>query len=174
MTAVLECSGLGKRYRRRWALTDCTLSIPAGHVVGLVGPNGAGKTTLLSLATGLLAPTSGTIEVLGGQPASSPAQLARVGFVAQDAPTYAGLSVADHLRLGARMNPGWDAALAHRRIEQLGLDPGQRAGTGAGGGEGGRAASAPGGPCPGQSQRPRSCSGRGSRSPAWTRSPGAS
>ena len=63
MTAVLECSGLGKRYRRRWALTDCTLSIPAGHVVGLVGPNGAGKTTLLNLATGLLAPTAGTIEV---------------------------------------------------------------------------------------------------------------
>lgn len=133
MTAVLECSGLGKRYRRRWALTDCTLSIPAGHVVGLVGPNGAGKTTLLNLATGLLAPTAGTIEVLGGQPASSPAQLARVGFVAQDTPTYAGLSVADHLRLGARMNPAWDADLARYRIERLGLDPGQRAGKLSGG-----------------------------------------
>ena len=37
MTTVLETSGLGKRYRRRWALSDCTLAIPAGHVVGLVG-----------------------------------------------------------------------------------------------------------------------------------------
>ena len=45
MTAVIETTGLGKRYRRVWALADCTLSIPAGHVVGLVGPNGAGKTT---------------------------------------------------------------------------------------------------------------------------------
>ncbi len=133
MTAVLESRGLGKQYRRRWALTDCTLSVPAGHVVGLVGPNGAGKTTLLHLATGLLAPTTGTIEVLGGPPASSPAQLARVGFVAQDTPTYAGLSVADHLRLGAHLNPGWDADLAHGRIEQLGLDPGQRAGKLSGG-----------------------------------------
>ena len=133
MTAVLESRGLGKRYRKRWALTDCTLTIPAGHVVGLVGPNGAGKTTLLNLATGLLAPTSGTIEVLGGQPASSPAQLARVGFVAQDTPTYAGLSVADHLRLGARMNPGWDADLANDRIDRLDLDPGQRAGKLSGG-----------------------------------------
>jgi ABC-2 type transport system ATP-binding protein len=133
MTAILEARGLGKRYRQRWALTDCTLSIPAGHVVGLVGPNGAGKTTLLNLATGLLAPTSGTIETLGGEPASSPAQLARVGFVAQDTPTYAGLSVADHLKLGARMNPGWDAELARGRIEQLGLDPAQRAGKLSGG-----------------------------------------
>jgi ABC-2 type transport system ATP-binding protein len=133
MTAVLEARGLGKRYRRRWALTDCTLSIPAGHVVGLVGPNGAGKTTLLQLTTGLLAPTTGTIEVLGGQPASGPEQLARVGFVAQDTPTYAGLSVADHLRLGAHLNPGWDGDLARHRIDQLHLDPAQRAGKLSGG-----------------------------------------
>jgi ABC-2 type transport system ATP-binding protein len=133
MTAVLESRGLGKRYRQRWALADCTLSVPAGHVVGLVGPNGAGKTTLLHLATGLLAPTTGTIEVLGGPPATSPAQLARVGFVAQDTPTYAGLSVADHLRLGAHLNPGWDADLARGRIERLGLDAGQRAGKLSGG-----------------------------------------
>jgi ABC-2 type transport system ATP-binding protein len=133
MTAVLEARGLGKRYRRRWALTDCTLSIPAGHVVGLVGPNGAGKTTLLQLTTGLLAPTTGTIEVLGGLPASSTEQLARVGFVAQDTPTYAGLSVADHLRLGAHLNPGWDGDLARHRIEQLHLDPAQRAGKLSGG-----------------------------------------
>src|SRR5437870_6717900 len=109
MTTVLQSRGLGKRYRQRWALTDCTLSVPAGHVVGLVGPNGAGKTTLLNLATGMLAPTAGTIEVLGGRPAAGPAQLARVGFLAQDAPVYAGLSVGEHLRLGAHLNPGWDA-----------------------------------------------------------------
>jgi ABC-2 type transport system ATP-binding protein len=133
MTAVLQSRGLGKRYRHRWALTDCTLSIPAGHVVGLVGPNGAGKTTLLSLAAGMLAPTSGTVEVLGGRPARSRAQLARVGFVAQDTPVYAGLSVADHLKLGAHMNPGWDAALARDRIEHLGLDRRQHAGKLSGG-----------------------------------------
>jgi ABC-2 type transport system ATP-binding protein len=133
MTAAVEARGLGKQYGRRWALTDCTLSIPAGHVVGLVGPNGAGKTTLLNLATGMLEPSTGTIEVLGGRPASSPAQLARVGYVAQDTPTYAGLSIADHLKFGAHMNPGWDAALAQDRIERLGLDPAQKAGKLSGG-----------------------------------------
>ncbi len=133
MTAVLEASGLGKRYGRRWALSECTLSIPEGKVVGLVGPNGAGKTTLLHLGVGLLAPTSGSIEVLGGHPADGPAQLGRVGFVAQDTSTYAGLSVDKHLRLGAYLNPSWDDQVAYHRIEELGLDPSQRAGSLSGG-----------------------------------------
>jgi ABC-2 type transport system ATP-binding protein len=107
--------------------------VPAGRVVGLVGPNGAGKTTLLNLAAGFLTPTTGTIEVLGGRPASGVEQLAKVGFVAQDTPTYAGLSVADHLRLGAALNPRWDPALAAARITQLGLDPRQKAGRLSGG-----------------------------------------
>lgn len=133
MTAVLEASGLTKRYGRRQALSDCTLSVPAGRVVGLVGPNGAGKSTLLQLAVGLLRPTSGDIRVLGAPPAGGPAQLSRVGYVAQDTPTYARLSVADHLRLGARLNPRWDHELAAQRVRRLGLDPTQRAGRLSGG-----------------------------------------
>jgi ABC-2 type transport system ATP-binding protein len=133
MTAAIETRGLGKQYRRTWALRDCTLAIPEGHVVGLVGPNGAGKTTLLRLATGALMSTRGTISVLGEPPAAGPAQLARVGFVAQDTPVYARMRVADHLRLGAWLNPGWDDELAHRRIAQVGLDPKQRAGSLSGG-----------------------------------------
>jgi ABC-2 type transport system ATP-binding protein len=133
VTAVIETEGVGKRYRQMWALADCTLSIPAGHVVGLVGPNGAGKTTLLNLATGMLKPTAGTIEVLGGRPGAGPVQLARVGYLAQRAPVYAGLSVADHLELGAHLNPGWDTELARRRIERLDLNLEQKAGTLSGG-----------------------------------------
>lgn len=133
MTAVLEADGLGKRYGSKWALSDCTLAIPAGKVVGLVGPNGAGKTTLLQLAVGLLRPSAGSVTVLGERPGTTPGQLARVGFVAQDAPTYAGLSVRDHLRVGAWMNPSWDAKLAEDRIERLGLDPRQKAGELSGG-----------------------------------------
>jgi ABC-2 type transport system ATP-binding protein len=133
VTAIVRADGLGKRYGRRWALRDCTLDIPAGHVTGLVGPNGAGKTTLLSLAVGMQPPTSGTIEVCGGRPAASAEQLAKVGFVAQDTPTYARLSIADHLELGARLNPRWDQQLARQRVARLGLDPKQRAGKLSGG-----------------------------------------
>lgn len=133
MTPVLEARGLGRRYGRRWALTDCDLSIPQGRVIGLVGPNGAGKSTLLQLACGLVKPTSGTIEVLGSRPGTSAARLAKVGFVAQDTPVYAGLSVEDHLKMGAHLNPGWDEQLAQRRIAQIGLDPKQKAGRMSGG-----------------------------------------
>jgi ABC-2 type transport system ATP-binding protein len=133
VNTVIEASGLGKRYGRRWALADCTLAVPAGRVTGLVGPNGAGKTTLLQLAAGLLDPDSGEIKVLGERPAGTPAQLARVGFLAQDAPVYAGLSVAGHLRMGALLNHGWDAEFAEGRIRQLGLNLRQRAGSLSGG-----------------------------------------
>jgi len=133
VTAAIETVGLGKRYGRRWALQDCTLSVPAGRVIGLVGVNGAGKSTLLHMAVGLLRPTAGHIDVLGASPAAGPDQLARVGFVAQDAPLYPTLTVADHLRLGRELNPAWDEPLATGRVDRLGLDQDQPAGRLSGG-----------------------------------------
>jgi ABC-2 type transport system ATP-binding protein len=131
--SAISADGLGKRYGRRWALRDCTLDIPEGAVVGLVGPNGAGKSTFLHLAVGLLQATEGDLMVLGGQPGSSTDELAKVGFVAQDAPLYGSLTVADHLKLGAHTNPSWDPSLAKARVDELGLDPRQRAGRLSGG-----------------------------------------
>ncbi|AEW98723.1 ABC transporter related protein (plasmid) [Streptantibioticus cattleyicolor NRRL 8057 = DSM 46488] len=106
MTAVLRAQARGTRYKQRRALSDCTLDVPAGRVVGLVGPDGAGRSTPQNLAAGMLTPTSGAIEVCGSLPADGAAQLAKVCFVAQDTPTYAGLSIEDHLRLAAHLNPG--------------------------------------------------------------------
>jgi ABC-2 type transport system ATP-binding protein len=132
MTNAIATDRLTKRYGRKTALDECTLNVPTGRVVGLVGPNGAGKSTLLQLACGLLRPTAGTIEVLG-RPAGGPEQAVKVGFVAQDTPTYAHLSIAEHLRLGRALNGGWDDALAQERIARLGLDPAQKAGKLSGG-----------------------------------------
>ncbi|WP_106399768.1 ABC transporter ATP-binding protein [Actinocorallia populi] len=125
---VLQAERLTKRYGRRTALDEVDLSVPRGRVIGLVGPNGAGKSTLLQLACGLLEPSAGSLRVLGSRPAADSAHLARVGFVAQDTPVYASYSVADHLRMGERLNPSWDRELAERRIRRAGLDPAQRAG----------------------------------------------
>src|ERR1044071_8091749 len=105
---IVEASGLGKRYGSTWALRECTLAIPAGHVAALVGPNGAGKTTLLNLAVGLAEPSAGAVTVLGGKPAGAPAALDGIAFVAQDTPMYQGLPVADTLRLARNLNRRWD------------------------------------------------------------------
>jgi ABC-2 type transport system ATP-binding protein len=118
MTAI-EANQVAKRYRRSWALRECTLSVPAGRVVALVGPNGAGKSTLLNMAVGLTAPTSGAVAVLDGLEPGSPAALDRIAFVAQDMPLYPNLSVADTLRLVASLANRWDEADARRRLGAL-------------------------------------------------------
>jgi ABC-2 type transport system ATP-binding protein len=122
MSAPLETRALGKRYRRGWALRDCTLELPERAIVGLAGPNGAGKSTLLGLAVGLLAPTEGEVMVLGRDPWRDPGTLADVGYVAQDAPLYRGFTVAETLELGRRMNPRWDAPLAAELAARLQAD----------------------------------------------------
>jgi ABC-2 type transport system ATP-binding protein len=120
---ALQASGLGKRYGSTWALRDCGLAIPEGHVVALVGPNGAGKTTLLHLAVGLAMPTTGRIGVQGGLAAGSLAALASVAFVAQDAALYPNLSVTDTLHLARNLNIGFDLARARARIAELDIPP---------------------------------------------------
>jgi ABC-2 type transport system ATP-binding protein len=130
---VIETSALGKRYRRKWALRDCTLGIPGGHIVALVGPNGAGKTTMLTMAVGLTRPTEGSVTVVGGERAGSPRALEAIAFVAQDAPLYRNLPVADMLHLARNLNRRWDAKRALDRLEMLEIPPSQRVGDLSGG-----------------------------------------
>src|SRR3954462_13510221 len=96
-SGALVAAGLGKRYRRGWALKDCTFALPAGRIAALVGPNGAGKSTLMSLAIWLLRQTEGSVEVLG-----------RPGFLAQAKPLYQGFTVQEMLRAGRALNHDWD------------------------------------------------------------------
>jgi ABC-2 type transport system ATP-binding protein len=130
---VIEASDLGKRYRSTWALRECALAVPAGHVVALVGPNGAGKTTLLNLAVGLTAPTAGAVTVLGGVAAGSPAALDGIAFVAQDTPVYKNLSAADMLHLTRNLNRYFDQPYAEARLAELGIPLKRRAGKLSGG-----------------------------------------
>jgi ABC-2 type transport system ATP-binding protein len=131
MSTALRCAGLGHRYGRKiWGLRDCDLDVPAGRVVALIGPNGSGKTTLMSMAAGLLPATAGTVEAAGGAPAQ---RLDKIGFVAQEAPLWPRLRVADVLEIGRCMNHGFDAAMAAQRIRRLGIRPRARIGTLSGG-----------------------------------------
>jgi ABC-2 type transport system ATP-binding protein len=130
---VIEATGLGKRYGRTWALRDCSLAIPVGHVTALVGPNGAGKTTLLNLAVGLAEPTAGHITVLGGRAPGSPAALDGIAFVAQDTPVYKDLSAADMLHLSRNLNRRFDEPYAEARLGELAIPLNRRAGKLSGG-----------------------------------------
>jgi ABC-2 type transport system ATP-binding protein len=130
---VVETSGLGKRYGSAWALRDCTLTIPAGHLAALVGPNGAGKSTLMNIAAGLAIASAGTATVLGGQPPGSPAALDGIAFVAQDAPVYKNLSVADMLHLTRNLNRHFHGRYAQARLAELGIPLNRKAGKLSGG-----------------------------------------
>jgi ABC-2 type transport system ATP-binding protein len=130
---VVEASGLGKRYGATWALRECTLAVPAGHVAALVGPNGAGKSTLLNLAAGLTAPSAGEVTVLGGRLPGSPAALDGIAFVAQDTPLYKTLSAADLLHLTRNLTRRFDQPYAEARLAELGIPLKRKAGKLSGG-----------------------------------------
>jgi ABC-2 type transport system ATP-binding protein len=130
---VIEARSLGKRYGSTWALRECSLAIPAGHVTALVGPNGSGKTTLLTLAAGLAEPSAGGVTVLGGRPPGSPVALDGIAFVAQDTPLYKNLSVADMVHLTSNLNRRFDQASAEARLAELGIPLKRKAGRLSGG-----------------------------------------
>ena len=131
MTAVLRTEQLGHRYGGGvWGLRECTIDVQPGSVVALVGPNGSGKTTLLNMAAGLLPATTGSVQILG-VPVGE--RLDRIGYVAQDAPLWPRLRVADVLEIGACLNPRFDAGLATGRIHQLGIPTRARVNTLSGG-----------------------------------------
>lgn len=129
---ALEARGLGKRYRRGWALRDCSFRLPAGRICGLVGPNGAGKSTLLGLATRLVKPTEGELRVFGVA-VDDPAAMPRYAFLSQDKPLFKRFTVAETLRMGSELNPGWDMAAAERIVRSGNVPMNAKVGTLSGG-----------------------------------------
>jgi ABC-2 type transport system ATP-binding protein len=116
-TDVLRAESVSKRYGERMALREVTFEAARGELVGVIGPNGAGKTTLLQILAGALVPTSGSVSLAAEQ----------VGWVPQQPALYSKLTVAENLRLFARLEKVPDVAAAvERMLEQTGL--GERAG----------------------------------------------
>jgi ABC-2 type transport system ATP-binding protein len=102
--ATLAARSLSKQFGDRTALRDVSFDIYSGELVAIIGPNGAGKTTLLSILAGILPPSSGEVR--------TPAR--KVGWVPQQPALYSKLSVAENLRLFARLEklPDPEAAVA--------------------------------------------------------------
>ncbi len=103
---ALAASGLTKRYGDRVALREVSFAAAAGELVAVIGPNGAGKTTLLSILAGIQRPDAGEVT-------RSPRE---IGWVPQQPAVYSKLSVAENLRLFARLEKVPDSAAAVARM----------------------------------------------------------
>ncbi len=96
---ILRAQSATRRFGDFTAVDAVTMAVRPGEVVGLLGANGAGKTTLIRLLLGLLAPTEGAVELLGGPP--DRAHRARMGYVPQNLGLYRDLTVAENLSFSA-------------------------------------------------------------------------
>jgi ABC-2 type transport system ATP-binding protein len=133
-TPALEAMGLGKRYGHTWGLRDCSFEIPPGRIAALVGPNGSGKSTLLRMAVGITRPTAGQVRVFGHSPAEQAEEvLRRIGYLDQERPLYRSFKVAEMLRFGDKLNPGWDSATARQYLADLNIPVESRVGNLSGG-----------------------------------------
>ncbi|MFC8076511.1 ABC transporter ATP-binding protein [Streptomyces sp. NPDC057307] len=102
---MLELTGLTAGYHGGTVLHDLDLTVPAGSVHAIVGHNGAGKTTLIHTVAGFMRPSAGSVRLNGREVTGHPAhKVARagIGLVPQGRRVFAGLTVAEHLRLSHR------------------------------------------------------------------------
>jgi ABC-2 type transport system ATP-binding protein len=113
VTVALEAVGLSKRFAERVAVDDVSFTLKQGEVLAIIGPNGAGKTTLLSMLAGGLAPRAGELHPPGA---------AGIGWVPQQTAIYSKLSIAENLRLFARLEGVAEPEMAvDAMLEQTGL-----------------------------------------------------
>ncbi|MER6037438.1 MULTISPECIES: ATP-binding cassette domain-containing protein [unclassified Streptomyces] len=118
--SVIRTAGLTRRFGDVTALDGLTLELPRAGVIGLVGPNGSGKSTLIRMLLGLIAPTSGTAEVLD-EPISTPGRyLSRVGALVESPAFMPGLSARANLMSLARLR-GLPASRVEDVLQIVGL-----------------------------------------------------
>jgi len=119
MNSMIKLSSLTKRYRDFTAVDDLSLEVREGEIFGIIGPNGAGKTTTLKMIVGLLAPSSGSIEVMGLDMTRNSLTVKRhIGYLPEESPLYENMTVKEYLMFFAELYrlPG---PQARERIEEL-------------------------------------------------------
>ncbi len=123
--AVIEVKHLTRKFRRKLALDDVSLTVPPGCVFGLVGENGVGKTTLINHLLGAYIPQSGLVRVLGLDPVQQPVEtLNRIGVLTEDRIMPSWMTVAELARFTSAFYPTWDAPFAQELLDLFQLDPG--------------------------------------------------
>ena len=127
MNAVVEMLGVTRKFDKKTALADLSLSVPQGVVFGLIGGNGAGKTTLIRHLLGLLRAQAGSVRVFGADPVSSPVEvLGRIGYLSENRDLPDWMRVAELMRYTRAFFPKWDAAYAEELRKDFDLAPDAR------------------------------------------------
>jgi len=116
---AISTERLTRRFGKLIAVEDVNLQVAAGQFYGFLGPNGAGKSTTIKMLTGLLAPTSGRIEILGLDLMTNPVEVKRqIGVVPEGMALFGRLTGAEYLNFAARMY-GLDRDIAAKRTAEL-------------------------------------------------------
>jgi ABC-2 type transport system ATP-binding protein len=119
MIPAVITTGLTRRFGEFTAVQDVNLSVAPGQFFGFLGPNGAGKSTTIKMLTGLLAPTSGSIQILGLDAIANPIEVKRqIGVVPEGLALFGRLTAAEYLHFVGRMY-GLDAATTAARTTEL-------------------------------------------------------
>jgi ABC-2 type transport system ATP-binding protein len=119
MTPAIETTSLTRRFGDFTAVENVNLTVEAGQFFGFLGPNGAGKSTTIKMLTGLLAPTSGQIRILGADLTENSAELKRqIGVVPEGMALFGRLTASEYLRFVGRMY-GLDQATTEQRTDEL-------------------------------------------------------
>ncbi len=121
---IIEVSGLSRRFGKKEALKDVTLSVQRGQVFGLVGENGAGKTTFIRHLLGAYEAEAGTVRVFNLDPVRNPvAVLGRIGYLSEDRDLPLWMKVRELMAYTAAFYPDWDAAYAEELRKRFNLSP---------------------------------------------------
>jgi len=124
MNSVIHTSNLTKVYGSQSAVEALDLAIPPGASVGLLGPNGAGKSTTINMLLGLVAPTSGSVDVLGMDPAHDGAAVRqRVGYVPERHHIYGWMTIQEVLGFTRSFYPSWNDVLCEDLVKRYALPP---------------------------------------------------
>jgi ABC-2 type transport system ATP-binding protein len=120
---AIECNRVSKRFGELTAVSDLTLRVACGEVVGFLGPNGSGKTTTMRMLVGSLHPTTGTCGVLGGSLARDVDLRRRVGYLPGDVRVDPAMTGRQLFAWFGRLRGGLDGCRVDELVQRLGLDP---------------------------------------------------
>lgn len=128
-SSAIVIEHLSKSYGPKWAVRDLNLKVPTGCVYGFLGRNGAGKSTTIKMLTGMAAPDSGCVHLLGEDVATlSPQTRSRIAYMAEGHPLYSWMTIGQIVQFTRPFYPNWDQTLVDQILDHFELSRKQKCG----------------------------------------------